>query len=107
MIRLTTASTTWEQELKANELKQKQLRIAMQKEQLEELARTQNGLVGQTILLLDAEKTRFSTGESSIFILNQREVAVVNTRLKLLEMQMKRQKNVLEQWWILGNMADY
>lgn len=107
IIRLSTASTSWEQDLKANELKQKQLRIAMQKEQLDELARTQIGLVGQTILLLDAEKTRFSTGESSIFILNQREVAVVNTRLKLLEMQMKRQKNVLEQWWILGNMADY
>jgi outer membrane protein TolC len=104
---LERRSTSYDQEMKGNDIRIKLLNANMQQSQLNRIAETQTQLVDQSLQLLAAEKTRFSTGESSIFLLNSREVALVNARLKALEINMRRQINVLDQWWIRGNMLEY
>lgn len=42
--------------------------------------------------LLDGENSRFSMGESSLFLVNQREVALLDSRLKLVDIEAKRRK---------------
>lgn len=42
--------------------------------------------------LLDGENNRFSAGESSLFLVNQREVALLASQLKQVELQAKRRK---------------
>ncbi len=106
-IKLDRLSTGYEQELKRNQLKIKILQAVMQQNKLAEITATQYDLVSKTEQLLEAEKTKFSTGESSIFILNSREVALVSTRLKLFENLNRLQQNAIEQWWIRGIMLDY
>lgn len=104
---LERRSTSYDQEMKGNDIRIKLLNANMQQSQLTRIAETQSQLVDQSSQLLEAEKIRFGTGESSIFLLNSREVALVNARLKALEINMRRQINVLDQWWIRGNMLDY
>ncbi len=42
--------------------------------------------------LLEAEKQMFEAGESSLFLINQRELAFIQARLKLIESQVKLQQ---------------
>lgn len=42
--------------------------------------------------LLEAEKQMFDAGESSLFLINQRELAFIQARLKLIESQVKLQQ---------------
>lgn len=42
--------------------------------------------------LLNGENGRFSVGESSLFLVNQREVALLDSRLKLVDLEAKRRK---------------
>ncbi len=42
--------------------------------------------------LLNGENSRFSAGESSLFLVNQREVALLASQLKQVELQAKRRK---------------
>ena len=42
--------------------------------------------------LLEAEKQMFDAGESSLFLINQRELAYIQARLKLIESQVKLQQ---------------
>jgi len=106
-IKLDRQTTNFDQEIKRNQIKLKALQAVVQQNKLNEITAIQLDLVNKTGLLLEAEKTRFSTGESSIFLLNSREVALVNIRLKLLETTNRVRQNALEQWWIRGIMTDY
>lgn len=106
-IKLDRLTTNFDQEIKRNQIRLKAQQAVMQQNKLNEITAIQFDLVDKTAQLLEAEKNRFSTGESSIFILNSREVALVNTRLKLLEASNRVRQNALEQWWIRGIMLDY
>jgi hypothetical protein len=46
--------------------------------------------------LLEAERTMFDNGESSLFLINAREVAYLQAVIKKIETQSKNQKSVLE-----------
>ena len=48
--------------------------------------------VEDTGKLLEAEKQMFDAGESSLFLINQRELAYIQARLKLIESQVKLQQ---------------
>ena len=49
-----------------------------------------------------AEKTMFDSGESSLFIINSREMSYINSQLKLNELFIKKKKAVLEFDYSLG-----
>ena len=49
-----------------------------------------------------AEKTMFDSGESSLFIINSREMSYINSQLKLNELYIKKKKAALELNYSLG-----
>lgn len=75
-----------------------------------QMVRLQAGQLTQTERLLAGENTRFSNGESSLFLINQRERAVLSARLKLAELQAKRSQAGVEllytAGWPLADLAN-
>jgi outer membrane protein TolC len=61
------------------------------KEQLEIYQKT----VLDTKALLDAERNMFSNGESSLFLINARETAYIQAKLKFIELLAKNQQAVI------------
>ncbi|MBK7410027.1 MAG: TolC family protein [Saprospirales bacterium] len=62
--------------------------------------------VGNYGLLLEAERERFSYGESSVFLLNKREEKYLETRVKLVELTAKLQQAKLEYLFVTGTILD-
>lgn len=52
--------------------------------------------------LLDAERVRFDNGESSVFLVNTREIVFVNAQIKLYEFIAKTQKAVFKSYYSLA-----
>lgn len=57
-------------------------------------------------LLLEGERTKFNGGESSLFLVNSREMNYINGRLKLVDLMMKNSFSVLEISHSLGNLPN-
>ena len=55
--------------------------------------------------LFDGEATRFSNGESSLFLVNARENRYLDSQLKLRELQAKYFKTEAELKWAVGNIG--
>ncbi len=57
--------------------------------------------------LLAAEYEKFRLGESSIFVLNSREIKLIETQQKLLTVQCKFEKSKASFGWIAAQLADF
>ena len=55
--------------------------------------------------LVTAEKLKFDTGESSLFLLNARENKWLETELKLADYRLKFMKTVMEYIYLRGDQA--
>lgn len=69
---------------------------------LESQIRTQSTQVGYSRNLRDAEQTRFFTGESSFFLVNTREMALINSEIRLYELQVRLAKTQAMLYWSAG-----
>jgi len=56
--------------------------------------------------LLEAEQTRFTFGESSVFLLNKRQEKYIEVQIKEIELEAKNQLNVLEYLFVAGKMQE-
>ncbi|MEQ8358731.1 MAG: TolC family protein [Cytophagales bacterium] len=56
--------------------------------------------------LLSGERTKFSGGESSLFLVNSRELGYINAQIKLIELLSKNQKAKLKRDYALGILSD-
>jgi outer membrane protein TolC len=63
---------------------------------LEQQIRLFNEATANYLILLQAEKRKFSMGESSIFLINSREAVYVQAAIKLIELNVKYQSAVAE-----------
>lgn len=52
--------------------------------------------------LLDAERTLFDNGESSVFLVNTREMVLVNAQIKLFEFVSKSQKAIFKSYYSMA-----
>jgi len=52
--------------------------------------------------LLEGERIKFMNGESSLFMVNQREIQYAEARIKQIDLQQKKIKNYLELLFHLG-----
>jgi len=52
--------------------------------------------------MLDAERSRFDNGESSVFLINTREFNLINAQVKLFEMVAKSQKAIYKTYFSLA-----
>ncbi len=66
----------------------------------------QNDIVRNNEALRNAELRKFENGESSLFLINTREVTLVNSRIKLYEILSKYAKNLMMLRWAAGNMTE-
>jgi outer membrane protein TolC len=55
-------------------------------------------------LLLSAEETKFSIGESSLFLINSRENKLLESEQKLAELKTKFFKSILSVQWSAGQL---
>ncbi len=56
----------------------------------------QNEIIKNTLTLLRGEETRFFSGESSLFMINAREMRAIEAQQKLIELKAKNQKALIE-----------
>lgn len=91
------------------ELQQKRLEVANKVRQYyNELENTRrqlalvNEMANNYRLMLDAELIRFQLGESSIFLINNREQNLIQAQLKLLKLQAEYQKQRVYLAWATG-----
>jgi outer membrane protein TolC len=78
--------------------------LQLEYDQLVSLIATQFTQVENLKSMLEAEKIRFKQGESSIFIINQREAQLVNGKLKFIQLQNRVQVNLLRQLHLTGSL---
>ncbi len=62
----------------------------------------QNSLVANITALQRGEETRFSMGESSLFLINARELKKIETMQKLIELKSKNRKALISLKWSAG-----
>jgi len=63
---------------------------------------TYREVVNDHRIMLNGERRRFETGESSVFMVNTREVAYVHAQIKLVEFLNKNQKSRIAAYYSLG-----
>jgi outer membrane protein TolC len=68
----------------------------------DQMMRIQQELVRNADLLLIAEETRFESGESSLFLVNQRERSLIEAKAKLVELTAKYAKAKYQLQWASG-----
>ena len=89
------AETVLDIQNKRNELTNK-IENSLQQQSIlnEQITLSQQNLEGYR-LLLEGENEKFRLGESSVFLLNKRQEKYINGRLKLIELNIKLQKEIL------------
>ena len=89
---------------KSNELKYKKLGLLQTIEVLSNQIDNAQNMVQMSKLLFEAEKLKFSNGESSLFLLNTRESKWMEFELKLLEYKTKYIKTTLNIAYLNGGL---
>ncbi|TAG57021.1 MAG: hypothetical protein EAZ27_03750 [Cytophagales bacterium] len=67
----------------------------------------QNKLVLNYITLRNGESQKFMNGESSLFLVNSRESSLIESQIKLAEMESKYKKSKANLWYSSGKMVEY
>jgi len=78
-----------------NEWKQLKQQIALQQKAIQSYATLQRG-----------EEIKFTNGESSLFLVNTREMKTLEAQQKLIELQSKEQKAIAGSLWSAGALAN-
>lgn len=71
---------------------------------LQNQIRLQEEVVKYTEVLREGEQRKFENGESSIFLINQRDISLINSRIKLYELKSKFGKNKVYLHWAAGSI---
>ncbi|KAA3437743.1 TolC family protein [Rufibacter hautae] len=86
---------------------QNQVQAAYNERQLlEEQIVLQEQIIANNTLLRNGEQQRFENGESSLFLINTREMNLLTQQIKLLELKSKYGKAKYYLQWAAGNLAD-
>lgn len=90
---------------KSNELQNK-IENSYQQQQIltQQMTMLQSNLEGYK-LLLDGENEKFRLGESSVFILNKRQEKYITSQLKLIELNIKRQTELLKFYYFSNQLG--
>ncbi|MFY8137675.1 MAG: TolC family protein, partial [Flavobacteriales bacterium] len=104
--RIKISESTYERELKTTELANKAQAAFLNFSQLQNQFNIVNQNVNNYRLLLDAERTRFFNGESSLFLVNQREVSLADAQMKRIDIQSKLEMTIAEARYQIGKISD-
>ena len=92
-------------------LKRNQIRVKVQQAiNTWNVTMQQYGIYSQTVrdygALLKGERTMFSAGESSLFLVNRRELGYIQAQLKLVNITAKNKQAALKTYYALGILKD-
>ena len=71
---------------------------------LKQQIKTNEAVVYANKLLLDVENTKFQMGESSLFLINSRELKFIETELKQITLKVKFYNSIYKNLWSLGTL---
>ncbi len=86
-----------------NKLKSNYVEFSLLKEQVDVIER----LTKDYEILLEAEKTKFFNGESSIFLINSRELKLIDYKLKLIEIKKNTMLSYYKFLMTKGQLIEY
>ena len=102
--KLKIEQTEWQQINKRITLQTKLRQYYNEWQQLQQQIRLQQQAIASYVQLQRGEEIRFQNGESSLFLVNSRELKTLEAREKLLDLQSKEQKARASVWWAAGTM---
>jgi len=105
LVRIEQLNNNYKFKQKRLEVENKVSAIAQQLETTEQQLETQQTILNNYQRLLEAENIKFRIGESSIFLLNNREQKLIETQLKVLKFQMKYQQLQYKLEWAMGRLS--
>lgn len=89
---------------KINEIEQKEIQIRNDLVRLYEQVDIQQTQVIQAKRLRDSEQTRFEIGESSLFLVNSRELSYLQYKMKLVELEAKMKITEAKWQWLFSEL---
>jgi len=89
---------------KINEIQQKEIQIRNDLFRLYEQVDIQQTQVIQAKRLRDSEQTRFEIGESSLFLVNSREMSYLQYKMKLVELEAKMKITEAKWQWLFSEL---
>lgn len=104
LIELEQLSTDYKLKNKRLEIENKVNGILQQIQTNQKQTQIQQAVLANYERLLDAENEKFRIGESSIFLLNNREQKLIDANLKLLKLQAQYQKLIKKLDWAIGQL---
>jgi outer membrane protein TolC len=66
----------------------------------------QKNVYRQTQRLFEGEKQKFDIGESSLFLMNSRETKMIESKIKVFELNAKYEKAIAQMYWSAGKLSD-
>ncbi|AKQ46449.1 hypothetical protein TH63_13760 [Rufibacter radiotolerans] len=76
-----------------------------ERQQLEEQILLQEQIIANSSLMREGEQQRFENGESSVFLVNTREMSLLNQQVKLYELKAKYGKAKYYLQWAAGSLG--
>jgi outer membrane protein TolC len=104
--KIKIADTQFEQSLVENDLKVKFNQNNAESLTLQQQYSVLQQSVKASELLLNGEEIKFKFGDSSLFLINSRELKLIEVKEKLLSIENKIAKNKLKADWIVGGLSN-
>lgn len=98
--------TDWLRDLKKLELQNKLNTIQSELVNTQNQLQLYNSVVVNYQAMLNAELSKFNNGESSVFLINSREIALIQAQLSLISLTAKYQQLYVKKRWAAGNLYE-
>lgn len=98
--------TDWLRDLKRLDLQNKLNSIQSELLNTKTQLNLYNSVVENYARMLNAEISKFNNGESSVFLINSREVALIQAQLSLISLNAKYQQLYVKKRWAAGNLFE-
>ncbi len=98
--------TDWLRDLKKLELQNKLNTIQSELVNTQNQLQLYNSVVVNYQAMLNAELSKFINGESSVFLINSREIALIQAQLSLISLTAKYQQLYVKKRWAVGNLYE-
>jgi len=104
LTKIKIQENTYDQQQTNREIRNDMLMVYNESLALSRLIAIQERVVNNAERLREAEQIKFENGESSVFLVNSRDMYLLTSQIKLFELQTKFQKNRNTLTWSAGQM---
>ncbi len=102
--KIKISENTWLRDLKKYDLQNKANSIQQELINTQRQLNLYTSVVENNTKMLEAEITKFRNGESSVFLINSREITLIQSQLSLISLTAKYHQLYVKKRWVLGNL---